>query len=416
MSGKREIACGVDVHNKFIVATILSSDGLKLQDRFDTNLEDLLKFKDWLKENGCHKVALESTGNYWLPIYHVLEGSVNFILANAYQIKHIPGRKTDTLDSEWIAEICLKNLISPSRIFPRDRRELRSLTRTRESLIKVRTKIKNRATHELEAACIKLSSVLSDIFGKSGRHIIDGLLNGMDLEKILESIPSKRVRENKEEIRGIIQANLSPSQIFLLRSHLNMIDSITKQIEEIDAMISDQIFSRNEDMRIALSMPGMGFVSASTILAEIGDFRDFSSPNKLAAYCGLVPSVYQSAGKLINGHITKHGSPHIRSMIIEVAHAIIRTKWNSKLKKFFLRIKARRGAKIGVVALARKVLCILYHLLISQETYQDDLLGKPRSNKHSSVHSTISMSLDEMIRTIIKAGYEVRRNEYLEGG
>jgi transposase len=416
MSGKREIACGVDVHNKFIVATILSSDGLKLQDRFDTNLEDLLKFKDWLKENGCHKVALESTGNYWLPIYHVLEGSVNFILANAYQIKHIPGRKTDTLDSEWIAEICLKNLISPSRIFPRDRRELRSLTRTRESLIKFRTKIKNRATHELEAACIKLSSVLSDIFGKSGRHIIDGLLNGMDLEKILESIPSKRVRENKEEIRGIIQANLSPSQIFLLRSHLNMIDSITKQIEEIDAMISDQIFSRNEDMRIALSMPGMGFVSASTILAEIGDFRDFSSPNKLAAYCGLVPSVYQSAGKLINGHITKHGSPHIRSMIIEVAHAIIRTKWNSKLKKFFLRIKARRGAKIGVVALARKVLCILYHLLISQETYQDDLLGKPRSIKHSSVHSTISMSLDEMIRTIIKAGYEVRRNEYLEGG
>jgi transposase len=416
MSGKREIACGVDVHNKFIVATILSSDGLKLQDRFDTNLEDLLKFKDWLKENGCHKVALESTGNYWLPIYHVLEGSVNFILANAYQIKHIPGRKTDTLDSEWIAEICLKNLISPSRIFPRDRRELRSLTRTRESLIKFRTKIKNRATHELEAACIKLSSVLSDIFGKSGRHIIDGLLNGMDLEKILESIPSKRVRENKEEIRGIIQANLSPSQIFLLRSHLNMIDSITKQIEEIDAMISDQIFSRNDDMRIALSMPGMGFVSASTILAEIGDFRDFSSPNKLAAYCGLVPSVYQSAGKLINGHITKHGSPHIRSMIIEVAHAIIRTKWNSKLKKFFLRIKARRGAKIGVVALARKVLCILYHLLISQETYQDDLLGKPRSNKHSSVHSTISMSLDEMIRTIIKAGYEVRRNEYLEGG
>jgi transposase len=416
MSGKREIACGVDVHNKFIVATILSSDGLKLQDRFDTNLEDLLKFKDWLKENGCHKVALESTGNYWLPIYHVLEGSVNFILANAYQIKHIPGRKTDTLDSEWIAEICLKNLISPSRIFPRDHRELRSLTRTRESLIKVRTKIKNRVTHELEAACIKLSSVLSDIFGKSGRHIIDGLLNGMDLEKILESIPSKRVRVNKEEIRGIIQASLSPSQIFLLRSHLKMIDAITKQIEEIDAMISDQIFSRNEDMRIALSMPGMGFVSASTILAEIGDFRDFSSPNKLAAYCGLVPSVYQSAGKLINGHITKHGSPHIRSMIIEVAHAIIRTKRNSRLKKFFLRIKARRGAKIGVVALARKVLCILYHLLISQETYQDDLLGKPRSNKHSSVHSTISMSLDEMIRTIIKAGYEVRRNEYLEGG
>jgi transposase len=415
MSGKREIACGVDVHNRFIVATILSSDGLKLQDRFETNLEELLRFKDWLKDNGCRKVALESTGNYWLPIYHVLEGSVNFILANAYQIKHIPGRKTDALDSEWIAEICLKNLISPSRIFCRNHRELRSLTRTRESLMKVRTKIKNRVTHELEAACIKLSSVLSDVFGKSGRHIVDGLLNGMDLEEILETIPSSKVKAIKKEIRGTIQSSLSALQIFLIQSHLDMIDAITKQIVEIDAKISDQISSRNEDMRIALSMPGMGVVSASTILAEVGDFRDFSSPEKLAAYCGLVPSVYQSAGKQINGHITKHGSPHIRSMIIEVAHAIIRTKRNSRLKKFFLRVKARRGMKIGVVALARKVLCILYHLLISQETYQDDLLSKPRSVRYSNVQST-SMSLDEMIKTIIKAGYEVKKNGYLESG
>ncbi len=160
----------------------------------------------------------------------------------------------------------------------------------------------------------------------------------------------------------------------------------------------------------------MGFVSASTILAEIGDFRDFSSPDKLAAYCGLVPSVYQSAGKLINGHITKHGSPHVRSMIIEVAHAIIRTKRDSKLKKFFLRIKARRGTKIGVVALARKVLCILYHLLIRQETYHDDLFGKSSCVKHSSVRSTTSMNIDEMIKIIIKAGYEVRRNKYPESG
>jgi transposase len=417
MSEKKETACGVDVHNKFILATILSHSGLKLQDRFETNLEGLLKFKYWLNENDCCKVALESTGNYWLPLYNILEGSVDFILANAYQIKHTPGRKTDTLDSEWIAEICLKNLITASRIFPRDYRELRSLTRTRESMIKVRTKIKNMVTHELEAACIKLSSVLSDIFGESGRHIVDGLLNSVDLEAILESIPSRKIKGNKEEIRGTIQANLSPLQIFLIQSHLDTIDAITKQISEIDSKISDQLSTRNEDLKIALSMPGMGLISASTILAEIGDFRDFSSPNKLAAYCGLVPSVYQSAGKLLNGHITKHGSPHIRAMIVEVAHAIIRSKRNSRLKKFFLRIKARRGTKIGVVALARKVLCILFHLLINRELYQDDLLDKPRIIKHHPcLHSTVSMSLDEMIRTIIRAGYEVRRNEYLGSG
>ncbi len=416
MSGKREIACGVDVHNKFIVATILSSDGLKLQDRFGTTLDNLLRFKYWLKDNGCHKVAMESTGNYWIPIYNVLEGSVNIILANAYQVKHAPGRKTDTLDSEWLAEICLKNLISPSRIFPRDDRELRSLTRSRERLINARTKIKNWVTHELEAACIKLSSVLSDVFGKSGRHIVDGLLSGIDLDKILESIPSRKIRSIKEEIRGIIQSNLSPSQVFLIQSHLNIIDSITKQISEIDSKISSLISRKNEDLRIILSMPGMGIISASTILAEIGDVSDFSSPDKLAAYCGLVPSVYQSAGKAINGHITKHGSPHIRAMLTEVAHAILRSKQDSKLKKFFLRIKARRGVKIGVVALARKVLCILYHLLMNHELYQDELLSKPRNPKHLGVRSAISMSIDEMIETIIKAGYEVRKSEYTEGG
>ena len=128
-----------------------------------------------------------------------------------------------------------------------------------------------------------------------------------------------------------------------------------------------------------------------------------------------MPSVYQSAGKLINGHITKHGSPHIRGMIIEVAHAIIRTKRNSKIKKFFLRIKARRGTKIGLVALARKVLCNLYHLIIRQETYQDDSLGKPRSAKYSNAQS-MAMGLDDMIKTIIDAGYEVRKNEYLKSG
>jgi len=129
------------------------------------------------------------------------------------------------------------------------------MTRTRESMIRVRTKIKNQVTHELDAACIKLSSVLSDVFGKSGRHIVEGLLNSMDLEEILESIPSRRVKAMKEEIRGIIRANLSSTQIFLLRSHLNVIDNITKQIVEIDAKISNLISSRKEDMRIALSMP-----------------------------------------------------------------------------------------------------------------------------------------------------------------
>jgi transposase len=273
MAGKAEKACGADIHKDFLVATILSTDGMKLQHRFDTCPDGLLNFKSWLKENSCHKVAVESTGTYWIPIYNVLCGSVNFILANAYQIKHIPGRKTDALDSEWIAEACLKNLISPSRILPKENRDLRALTRARENLIKIRTTIKNQVHQELEAASIKLTSVLSDAFGKSGRHIVEGLLNGADLDRIIESIPSSRIRARKEEIRSILLVNLSQEQAFLIRSLLSLIDSISKQISEIDEKVSALFSGEAEDLRIAMSMPGMGFISASTILAEIGDSR-----------------------------------------------------------------------------------------------------------------------------------------------
>lgn len=416
MAGKAEKACGADIHRDFIVATILSTDNIKLQHRFDTRQDGLLKFKSWLQENSCHKVAVESTGTYWIPIYNVLYGSVNFILANAYQIKHIPGRKTDTLDSEWIAEVCLKNLIAPSRILPKMDRDLRALTRARETLVKIRSQTKNQIHQELEAASIKLTSVLSDAFGKSGRHIVEGLLNGMDLENILESIPSSRVKAKKEEIRSILRANLSQEQAFLIRSLLSIVDSITEQITELDGKISVLFSGRAEDLRIAISMPGMGLISASTILAEIGDFRNFGSADKLTAYFGLVPSVYQSAGRQINGHITKRGSPHIRRMLVEVAHAIARSKANSELKKFFLRVRKRRGAKIALIALARKVLSILYHLLMKREIYQGQESGNPKRIKRIDISGSTSMSIDEIIQIITKAGYEVRRKDCLLEG
>ena len=141
---EREVVCGADIHKQFLLATILSNDGQKFQDRFDTNFEGLLNFRQWLLNLGCQKLAVESTASYWLPIYLVLGKDVEFILANAYQIKHIPGRKTDVLDSEWIAELCLKDLIAPSRIFSEDERDLRAMTRTRESYVKMRTQTKNR--------------------------------------------------------------------------------------------------------------------------------------------------------------------------------------------------------------------------------------------------------------------------------
>lgn len=416
MEIEREVVCGADIHKHFLLATILCSSGKKLQDRFDMNLEGLLSFRKWLLDHGCQKLAVESTANYWHPIYLIIGKDVEFVLANAYQIKHIPGRKTDTLDSEWIAELCLKNLIAPSRIFSEEDRDLRAMTRTRETYVKMRSQIKNRIHQELESACIKLSSVLSDIFGKSGIHIIRGILSGLSIEEIMCKLPSKRLKAKREEIQDAIRVNISPVQASLISQLLDSVEFLSREIASIDKQIQSLISIRQEDLRIAMSIPGMGFTSASTILAEIGNFADFKTGERLAAYCGLVPSVYQSAGKLITGHITKHGSPHVRRMLIEVAHAISRTKADSKLKRFYFRIKRRHGAKVAIVALARKVICILHHLIVNREMFVDEATKKSRrdmTGKSSSAHEIV---IEDAIQILVRAGYVIQKRSVKEGG
>ncbi len=187
--------CGADIHKKFLVATILSRDGTQISERFGMMLDDILKFKEWVIANNCEQVAVESTGVYWVPIYTALEDKIEVIVANPYQIKHTPGRKTDKVDSEWIAELCLKGMIEPSRIFPKEDRELRTLTRARENLVNNCTQLKNRIHQTLEYSCIKISSVLSDIFGKSGRYLLDGLLEGKTIDEILIGTKSKTIRK-----------------------------------------------------------------------------------------------------------------------------------------------------------------------------------------------------------------------------
>jgi transposase len=411
MTGQRNKVCGVDIHKKFLIATILSRDGTKIQKRYGTDIDDLLNFRDWVIKENCDCVAIESTGVYWYPVNAVLENRVMLILANAHQIKHTPGRKTDAIDSEWIAELALNNLIDPSRIFPKENRDIRRLTRTRESLVKIRSQMKNQVHQGLESCSIKLSSVLSDSFGKSGRYILDGLIKGENIDEVIAGIPSKRVRNNGDQIRTAIKTGLDQIQVILIRSHLDTIDCITKKLDEIDLEIKQRISGRKNDLQIAMSVPGIGFTAATTILAEIGNYRDFSTPDKLASWCGIVPSVYQSADKLLTGSITKQGSKHIRWILVQVAHAAVK-KRGSKLRKFFLRVKAKKGYNVAVVALARKILCILHHLLMNQELYQENGVEKSRSTKIDwSSATNDKMTLKAMIEIIAKAGYEVRKIE-----
>lgn len=409
------VCCGADIHKKFLVATILFLDGTKLTKRFSMDLRSLFEFRDWINANGCEAIAVESTGSYWVPIYRVLEGHVELIVANAYKIKNVPGRKTDTVDSEWIAELCRNGQIRPSRIFPKDVRDLRNLTRARERYVDDKTRVKNRIHHILDSNCIRLSSVLSNIFGKSGRYILNCILEGMDVDEIIEGIPVKRIEKKEDQIREALTIKLSCTDIILIRGYLDQIDSIQKNIDELESEIRKRIAPLRKDMAIVMSVPGIGFISAVVILAEIGNYNDFNKAEQLAAWCGLVPSVYQSADKIYMGSITKQGSGHIRRILVEVAHVVARTKGRSKLKSFFLRIKAKKGTNIAAVALARKVLCVLHHLLTVQEMYQEEEKDGDAELEDPNIPRQ-RISLDDMIRRVITAGYEVQKREPGAGG
>lgn len=409
MGKQRDIACGADIHKNTIVATILSLAGTKNQAKFGTTLSELLRFKFWLTDNGCDVVAMESTGTYWIPVYSVLEGSIKVVVANPYMIKHIPGNKTDLIDSDWLAELCLKDLIVPSRIFPKEDRALRSLTRAREGLVKIRTQLKNRIHRDLSSSHIKLSSVVTDIFGKSGMHILRGLLDDQSIDEIIKGIPSGRVKKNADKIKESIENNLDSSQIFLIESSLDLMGHVQDKIDRIDMDLKSKIITRLNDLKIAMSIPGIEFTSAATMLAEIGNYRDFSSPEKLASYFGLVPFVNQSADKLHTGCITKHGSKHLRWIMVQVAHAASK-KIGSKLRKFYLRIRARKGANVAIVALARKILCILYHLLMNQEMYEEPgAARKTRPNRLDQSTTQREFTAQEMIDILKRSGYEIRK-------
>ena len=408
---QKDKACGVDVHRDSIVATILSRKGTKVQQVFGTTISELFEFRDWLMSNECNAVALESTGTYWIPIYSILEEGFEVIVANPYMIKHIRKKKKDQIDSEWIAELCLNDQIAPSRIFPKEDWALRMLTRTREGLVKTRTDYKNKVHRDLASANIKLASVVTDVFGKSGMHCLTGKLLGKNVDEIIESIPSGRVRKKADQIREAIMANFDQVQILSIKISISLIASINQKIKEVDAEIQSRIVNRQKDLGIAMSIPGIDFVSGVTILAEIGNYRDFASPEQIAAYFGLVPYVYQSAGKLYTGPITKMGSKHLRWILVQVAHAASRVK-NSMLRRFFLRVRGRRGYNVAIVALARKILCILYHLLINQEMYLEEV-KKPRPSKHriTETSETTGMSLEKMIDLIRQSGYVVSRTD-----
>lgn len=409
MKDSSDIAGGVDVHSKVLVASILKGEKYDTRD-FPASAKGYMELGEWFLGNGCRKVLFEATGVYWYALFLVLSEIMEVVVANPWHIKCIPGAKTDKRDSRWLALVCQKGLANPSRVFTGNHHEFRELGRQRETLVTMRTALKNRVHRSLQLCGIKLANVFTDCFGKKGRIILEALLSGKHLEEILEDKKLKLSEEKKQGIREAVRDKLDPLSIQSIERNLQIIKYLDEQIKIAEAELAKKGNEWKKELRILSSIPGVGVLSAHLILSEIGDIRDFKSGEQLVSYFGLAPSVYQSAGKNHTGHITKHGSPHMRLILTQVVHALARMKDN-RLSHFYHKKKEQKGsAGIAAVATARKVLCLIHHLLTNNESYQED--NQTRNKRTVKLPSIqVVPDLKQALKVVETAGYIVSKTD-----
>ena len=431
-----ERCAGLDVHKKTVVACRVHSKerGRKAQETrsFGTTTAELLGLLDWLMEWECSHVAMESTGEYWKPVYNILEGEVEILLVNARDIKAVPGRKTDVGDAEWITELLRHGLLRASFVPPKPQRELRDLTRQRSNLVRERAAVLNRLQKVLEGANIKLASV-TKAGGVSVRQMVEAMVQGESDAAVLAEMARGRLRAKRGELEQALTGRIGVHHRFLLDSHLQHIDFLDQQVErfsqEIAARMSQlegvgeplagpssaargegpspqpaaggqqAMLTAERALALLDTIPGIDRWQAEVILAEIGlDMSRFGSGARLAAWAGLAPGNNESAGKRRSGK-TRPGSPTLRRTLTLVAHAATHSK-NSYLAAQYHRLAARRGAKRAIVAVAHSILVIIYHLLTRQEPYHD--LGGNYFDERKR-----EFVANRLVHRLEKLGYEV---------
>jgi transposase len=331
---------------------------------------DLLILKDWLEAEGCTHIAIESTGVYWKPVFNILEDSLTVILANAREIKNVPGRKTDVKDCEWIADLLRFGLIRASFIPPKPIRELRDLTRYRTKLIQEMTSEKNRVQKVLEDANIKLSCVATDIFGVSGKEMINALLQANSTPEEIAELAKGRLRKKIPELVEALRGNVSDHHRYLIEMSLRHLESLGELIEDLDERIDKAMEPYREEQKLLMSITGVEKKSAESVIAEIGvDMGQFPSEAHLASWAGVCPGNNESAGKRKSGKTTK-GDTWLERTLIQAAYAASKAK-NTYLKDKYHRIAARRGKKRAAVAIAHKILSFAYHILLYRVPYRE---------------------------------------------
>jgi transposase len=365
---------GLDVHKDTVVACVrcLDEQGRPHEEvcTFGTMTESLLSLADWLADEGVTHAAMESTGVYWKPVYHLLEGQFELLLVNAQHIKQVPGRKTDVKDCAWIAQLLQHGLLKGSLVPPPFQRELRDLTRQRSQLIAESARVTQRIQKVLEDANIKLASVATDVMGMSGRDMLRALIAGETNAKKLAELARGRLKSKIPALQKALVGRVTDHHRFMLRMHLDHYEQLEALVAEFGKRIMEKLAPFAQEVELLKTIPGIHERTAQVLLAEIGpDLAPFPTAAHLASWAGVCPGNNESAGKRRSGR-TRKGNQWLRSALIQMAWGASRTK-NTYLSAHFQRLSVRRGAKRAAVAVSHSLLVIVYHVLTRRTPYQD---------------------------------------------
>jgi transposase len=364
---------GVDVHSANVVACIRVMTKGKVQRevrQFSASTRDLLALRDWFEAEKITHVAMEATGVYWKPVWHILEEKFTLILANAAHVRNLPGRKSDVNDATWIADLLAHGLIRPSFVPPAPVQELRDLTRTRTQLMREAARHIQRIQKALEDANIKLTSLISDIAGVSGRRILKAMVAGETNSEKLAALGSRRLRCSRSELIVALEGHVTDTHRFLIGQHLGMLEDLERRIEAFDKRIADVLSPFCHLAALLMTIPGVSRVSAEIILAEIGfDMAPFPTAGHLLSWAGMVPRLDESAGKRRSTRV-RQGAPWLKPVLTQCGWAASRAR-GTYLQAQFFRLKARRGPKKAVIAVAASILTAVYHMLKNHVPYQD---------------------------------------------
>ena len=393
---------GLDVHKDTVVACVRLATASKPEQEtrtFGTVTRELECLRDWLIERQVSHVAMEATGVYWVPVWHLLESAFELVLANPAHIKNVPGRKTDVKDAEWIADLLAHGLISASFVPPTTIQELRHLTRDRVQFEREQTRHIQRIQKTLQDANIKIDSVISDLMGKSGRAFLAAIVAGETDPERLARLGSPRLKASHEEIVEALRGIVTDHHRRTIKRHLDMIRSTEAAIADIDLEVVALLEPFQAQVELLKTMPGVSDTTAHVIVAEIGtDMSRFPSAGHLVSWAGLSPRCDESAGKRRNTRIGK-GGQWLKTTLVQAAWSAVRTK-DSHFKALFLRLKARRGPKKAIIAVAAEMLRSAWYMLTRGEAYKDP--GDARLDTEAKEKAAL-----RLVRKLSKLGYTV---------